>query len=313
MNLSVVFAATMLACMVMLIVRRWRAERRQGAISAQSSAVTRTYLRRLGGSLDVAPPAAGPISLTAVLHLCQLLRGAERDRLLTLAEADGLFDLALSKLKHSGPPGRARAIQMLGQFGGDRAVGALLERMTNDPRPALRLEAASALAALGRLPAPAETIAILGFANAAPTRVHSALLRSLARSHTRQLGSMLGTALPVTLRCMIVDTLGWSDDYSVADLIEQAACDDNPEMRCAALRAGRQLGRPDASNWILPLLSDPIAEVRVNAIRACDTLQIEQAVEALERLCSDPHWWVRSRAEEALLTLRPAEPTSIAA
>ena len=84
-------------------------------------------------------------------------------------------------------------------------------------------------------------------------------------------------------------------------------------MRGAALRAGRQLGRPDASNWILPLLSDPIAEVRVNAIRACDTLQIEQAVEALERLCSDPHWWVRSRAEEALLTLRPAEPTSIAA
>ena len=312
-NLSVVFAAAMIACMAVLIARRWQAERRQSGISARSSAVTRNYLQRLGGGLDVEPPVAGPIALSAVLHLSQLLRGAERDRLLELAEADGLFDLALSKLKRSGPPGRVRAIQMLGQFGGERSVEVLLDRMANDPLPALRLEAASALATLGRLPAPADTVVMLGLAHNTPTRAHSALLRSLAVPHATELGTLLGDPLPVALRCMIVDALGWSMDYSVADLIGQAARDANPEMRCAALRAARQLGRPDAAKWILPLLADRVAEVRVNAIRACDTLQIEQAVEALELLCSDQQWWVRSRAEEALATLRPLRPLSVAA
>lgn len=306
----------MLAGMVLLIVRRWYAEQHQGKISTQSNAMTRAYLQRLGGA-DVATPAAGPVALATVLHLSQLLRGAERERLLAIAEDDGLFDLALRKVRHSGAPDRARAIQMLMQFGDERSVHALLERMAGDPIPSLRLEAAGALAVLGRLPPPAETIGTLGLAKGPLTRVHSAVLRSLAQSYPLEMGNLLRgdfpAALPIGLRRMVVDALGWSGDYSVAELIEEAARDDHPEIRCAALRSARQLGRSDAGEWILPLLADPVAEVRVNAIRACDTLRIRQAVTALERLCADPDWWVRSRAEEALVGLRPAGAVDIAA
>lgn len=303
----------MLAFMSILIVRRWRAERRQAGNTAEANGVTKAYLRRLGGAADISPPVPGPIALEAVLRLSRLLRGGERDRLLALADDDRLFDLALSKLKHSRPPGRVKAIHMLGQFGGDRCVDALCAAMAQERRPELRLEAAGALAQLGRLPSPADTIAMLGLAQNTPTRLHLALLRSLAPTHVSELGSLLDAKLPTALRCMIVDAIGWSGDYTAANFIERAAHDDSHEMRCAALRAARQLGRPDAGSWILPLLADTSAEVRVNAIRACDTLRIKKAVGALELLRQDEYWWVRSRAEDALATLRPGKPASVAA
>lgn len=312
-RLSVVFAATMLVCMAVLVARRWRAERRHVRDAACASDITRAYLRRLGGATDIAPPGPGPVPLDAILRLGQLLRGAERDRLLALAEADGLFDVALSKLHRSRRAGRVDAIRILAQFGSERCVASLQAVMAADPRPELRLEAAGALAQLGRLPSPGDTIAMLGMAKGTPTRLHLAVLRSLASVHVAELGRLLDADFPFALRCMIVDAIGWSGDFSASNLIERAARDDDPELRCAALRAAGQLGRPDVARWILPLLADPSADVRVNAIRACDTLRIGGAVEALEVLRHDQSWWVRSRAEEALATLRPAQSARVAA
>ncbi len=312
-HLSVVFATAMLLCMSVLIARRGLAEQQQTRDIRRANEVTRAYLRRLAGAEDVVPPKAEPIALDAVLHLSQLLRGAERDRMLEFADGDGLFDLALTEMKRSRPPARVKAIRMLGQFGSERCVESLRSAMAEDPRPELRLEAAGALAQLGRLPSPADTIAMLRLDHGPPTRLHLALLRSLAPTYLKELGALLDGNIPLTLRCAIVDAIGWSGDYSAADLIEQAARHEEPEMRCAALRAARQLGRPDASRWILPLLADSSPDVRVNAIRACETLRIRVAVDALELLLQDRSWWVRSRAEEALATLRPNRPASIAA
>ena len=95
--LSMGAAIAVSAFFAILLGRRWMQEARQTSDRAKLSAITRSYLQRIGGFLQDQPGMTWPTELriAAVGHLHLLLRGGERQRLMQLAEFDGLLDTTL--------------------------------------------------------------------------------------------------------------------------------------------------------------------------------------------------------------------------
>ena len=95
-------------------------------------------------------------------------------------------------------------------------------------------------------------------------------------------------------------------------ILADFAQSDDLELRIAGLKAARQLGHPGVRTWVLPMLLDPVDEVRVQAARTCGQLGLIEAIPLLSRLVENSSWWVRTRAAEALALLRAGQPAPFA-
>lgn len=301
-RISIVSAAILLAFFVILLVRRWRLEGHEQAKMLKMAAITRSYLQRVGGFAVEATTErwSDDLRLAAISHLHLLLRGGERERLMQMAELDGLLRKTLRKSAHLMAERRIDAIRLLQQFGSEACIARLRELMTRDRNAAVRLEAAFALASLGALPPPRELIRILGLLKRPPNRLDSALLRSTAEHYAEHLRRILDEPMSHAHRAIIIDALGWSDDPSVLPTLERAAEHPSDELRSGALRAAARLGHPGAAPWVLRLLSDPVPFVRLQAVNCSADLQLTSAVPMLTAMLEDEDLWVRLRAEEAL-------------
>lgn len=293
-----------------LVVRRWLSERRSRRKSAAIIGATKFYLARIQGmdtGLDSTSTYNRSAKLDAILNLSRLLRGSERDQLMTIADDDGIFDQALRDLARANVRRRTHAIELLDQLDSPKSIHALCVTMANDPVYELRLAAAFALARFGRLPPPRDTISQLSLIESENSRIHMALFRSLAPSYTRQLRELSGNPEFYVVRASIIDALGWSADPDCLSEIESAAGDKAADIRCAALRAAGQLGHPQAAGWVVPMLDDSDENVRIQAIRCVARLSLLQALPRIEQLAVDPSSWVRWRAVEAMGTLKHAQ------
>ena len=307
-RLCVTTTVVLTAAFAMLVVRRWILERRAPLRAARQQAITRNYLQRVGGLLEDPPAARWAVRqrLGAVGHLLLLLRGGDRDRLIQLAELDGLFDAALRQTSAMRAARRIDATRILQQLGGEAAVAKLREMLSRDPHRIVRLNAAFSLASFGRLPPPRETMRLLDMPGRAPTPLDIAILRALAPEYSDHLVLMLGETMPHSRRAAIIDALGWSKTRSVLPTLRRAAGFDDVEVRCAALRAAARLGQSSAAPWIVRALDDSAGSVRIQAVNSCSALGLHQAIPALQALTCDANIWVRLRAEQALLKLAPA-------
>lgn len=309
-HVCLVSAGVMLVCMAILIVRRsWR-ERRLQREHDLARLVVRGQLQRLfqgaGAAAHEIPAASLRVRLDAMTQLLQLLRGIERNRLLTFAEEDGLFDDALRRLGSHRASRRADAIRTVEHFGSQKCVDALIRVMGTDPLVEIRLEAAASLARMGQLPPPDAVIDMLALRHQPLKRLHQALFRSLAIRDVDALARLLDEDWPEPLRAVIIDALGWGGTFSVLPALERAALDDSIDVRCATLRAARHLGHPASKRWILPMLQDESDVVRAQAARTCAALGLVEASQSLADLRQDASFWVRLRAEQALNVLAPA-------
>jgi HEAT repeat protein len=301
-QMSIASAAILIAFFLVLLLRRWRLERHESARQSQMAAITRTYLQRIGGfSVEGDSQRwSNDLRLAAISHLHLLLRGGERDRLMQMAEIDGLLRTTLRKSAHPMAERRIDAIRLLQQFGSEACIARLRELMTRDRNAAVRKEAAFALASLNALPPPRELIRILGMLRRKPNRLDSALLRSTAGQYAEHLQRLLDQPMSHGHRALIIDALGWSDDMTVLPTLARAAQTDIAELRSGALRAAGKLGHPGAAPWVMRLLDDPVPFVRVQAVNASAALELRDAVPRLTAMLDDQDLWVRLRAEEAL-------------
>ncbi len=304
---SALFAAIMTAAFFLLVARRWLSERRIKREGSVLIGATKDFLRRIENLQPLVPPGnyRKPARMQAVLNLSRLLRGSERAKLMALADDDGIFDSALRELTHKKMRHRTHAIELLDQFESHKCVMALRTVMANDPVYELRLAAAFTLARFGRLPSPRDTISQMSLLTNENSRIHLALFRALAPLHTDQLRKLVDDPAYQAIRASLIDSLGWSDDPSCLAEIEKASLDPSPDIRCAALRAAGQLGHPQASKWIIPMLGDNDENVRIQAIRCASRLSLSQAVPQIEILANDASTWIRWRADEALSALKP--------
>ena len=292
----------MVVAFAILLFRRWYKESKKGAEREILASITRSYMRRVAGQADEGANRnwSNDHKLQAVSHIHMLLRGGERKRLMQMAELDGLLRACLSKSNSISSARRIDAIRLLQQFGSEACVARLREIFARDRNDTVRLEAAFALAAVHSLPPPRETIRILGMFERKTNRLDSALLRASAPEYTQQLILLLDDSLPPEKRALIIDSLGWSEDPAILPILEKASRDDDPESRSASLRAAARLGNPSAAEWIIELLSDPVAFVRIQAVNCCASLGLSSTVPALHEMLEDEDIWVRLRAERAL-------------
>ena len=271
---SAVVALGMLLAFGILLLRRWYQERRRRGEREKLAAITRSYMRRVAGQQDEDASArwSNELRLAAVSHIHLLLRGGERNRLMQMAELDGLLRATLRVSKSWRSARRIDAIRLLQQFGSEACIARLRELFARDRDKTVRLEAAFALAAAHALPPPRETIRILGMFERKSNRLDRALLRATAPHYPEQLALLLNDKISHDYRALIVDALGWSGSASALPLLEGASRVDHAELRSSALQAAARLGIPTVEPWILERLADPVAFVRVQAINSCASL-----------------------------------------
>lgn len=303
---SALSASATIVVFLVLVFRRYLAEKSRAHRDKRDTAITRNYLQRVAGHRveDFDKWSRGS-RRAAISLILPLLRGGERTRLMQIAELDGVLKETL-RISHSlKKKTRINAIQSLQRFGSEVCIGRLREMMARDRSQRVRLEAAFALAANRSLPPPRETLNLLRALHRLPTRLDIALLRSTAPLYPEQMVLLLEDDLPPAWRTLIVDSLGWTEDMGVIDILQTVADDADCEIRCAVLRASARLGHPSAKAWVMSGLRDPIASVRLQAISASVRLGLKDAVPELVRLRDDERLWVRLRAEQALEHFAP--------
>lgn len=310
LTVSAIFALAMIITMAGLVWRRYRAEKT--LIIAQQGDIVLS--REILGLVAAHHDDAWPTTLRNIpsehkqrvfSHLMQLMRGEERVRLLELADASDVTRPALAHLTHRRAARRVDAMRSLEQFPTPNVVKALHRTMGEDKDMVVRLEAAAVLARIDHLPPPANVVTMLGLGTQLPNRLHEALFRTSAARHCDQLIVMAADLNLGPIRPLLVEALGWSSDYNCLATLAIHARDVDPEIRAASMRAARHLGHPGAAKFVLPLLLDPVDHVRVQAVRTCSKLELRDAVPLLLSLAQNASWWVRMRATEALLRLRP--------
>lgn len=292
--------------LLVLVMRRDRKERNRASAALNSRSLTREIMAALPGTEppgDAYRGASPEQRLAAVSHLSRLVRGEDRARLTAFVERHHLIDRVLAKAGRRRTARRVDAVRTLGGVGGSHAVAALHHMLRHDRASPVRLEAAAMLARLEMLPSANVLIEALSLEGVPITPLHYALFRALAPHRADELLALVRRDLPPSLHALIVDALGWTDDYSTLGALDEASRSPEREVRLAALTAGTKLNHPAAATWIVPLLADPEHDVRAQAARACAAMGLRSALTVIERLRQDPSRWVRLRAGEAAAVL----------
>lgn len=301
-----ILAAGIVLLFLLLVFRRFLSEKTKARRDQRATAITRTYLQRVSGQrVEDQTNWSRRIRLDAISRILPLLRGGERKRLLQIAELDGVLAHTIRNSYSLYRSERINAVHLLQRFGSEVCVARLRQLMAHDSSQRVRIEAAFALGANGVLPPPRETLRLLEALDRPPTRLDVALLRATAPIYPEQMVMLLDDELPVDWRAKVIDSLGWSGDMGVIDLLETTSSDPDPEIRGAVLRASGKLGHPAAAKWVVPHLNDPISSVRLQAIAAAVELGLRGALSDLRRLRGDDELWVRLRAEQAIERLEP--------
>ncbi len=215
--------------------------------------------------------AWGTISDACRLHVIQSLveesaanLEVQLGRLLRLALKDDLPDV------------RILAIRGLWEDREADLVGPLIHLLNNDPSDTVRAAAAEALGAFvlaGELDELSQALAI---------RAEDALLAVLHAELE-----------PMTVQARALESIAFSGETGIRELIEDCYYSHDEEMQLAALRA---MGRSADVRWrstVQAELGGPEAEMRAAAARACGELEARDALEDLVELLSDESKAVR--------------------
>ncbi len=312
---SLLFASFSLAAILLLYIRRRRAESDTEQDRKADRELSRKLIARIetGHGQNIDPAGLDPQQLERVFsNLLQLVRGPDREGLLIVADNMGVPERAMDQLLNRRAARRVDALRILEQFPVPRVIRLLGECMATDPSMMVRTEAAATLTRVGAVPSPAAIIEAMHLRTTSPSLLHAAMFRMGSVQHSSEM-AVLASELPTgALRSMIVEALGWSEDFKMLPILADFAQSEDSELRIAGLKAARQLGHPGVRTWVLPMLLDPVDEVRVQAARTCGQLGLIEAIPLLSRLVENSSWWVRTRAAEALALLRAGQPAPFA-
>lgn len=292
--------------LLVLVMRRDRKERSRAADKVNNLSLTRAIMAALPGTEppgDAYRGASPEQRLAAVSHLRRLVRGEDGVRLMAFVDRHNLIDQVLARTQRRRVARRVDAVRALGGVGGTQAITVLRDMLRHDQALPVRLEAAAMLARLDALPPANVLLDALSLEDVPITPLHHALFRTLAPHRADELLKLSRRRFPAALRALIIDALGWTNDYSTLGALEEASRSPEPEVRLATLAAGARLNHPATAKWIEPLLADPEQSVRAQAVRACATMGLRSALPAIEQMQRDSSRWVRLRASEAMAAL----------
>jgi HEAT repeat protein len=295
--------------MASLIVARLVRERSDRTRAADREAVIAAYMAIMSGAGDATArlkPYQRRARLLAetLLELLALVRGAERDRLVSGLQGLHIDDRFRSRLSQGSQIGRLAAAEALEVFPGADTRRALsrLYRSVRDPE--LRIAAIRGLIEIGAAPSIDTVLRNLEHRDQADSPLYGPVLRRLVADAPDDALTAFGRTDFTPPACAaLADALGASGDYRAVGLLMLHVSAPNPLVRAASVRALGMLGHPAAEVAITSAFLDRQWEVRSEACEAAGRIGVAKLVPLLVDRLADEEWWVRFRAAEALAAL----------
>lgn len=247
-----------------------------------------------------------------LLEFGAIVRGVERERLITAYEqvsADARFR---ERLFLGGRTGRLASAEALALFRSDETEQALGRLVEYSRDAELIATAVRSLVDLGRPPPLGRLLDDLEAGQQTDSLVYLPVVRRLVALFPDEAMSRLDsdTTLPAA-RVLLSDAVAATGDYRAVGPLRRAAQADRPDIRIAALRGLGLLAHPASIPTLTQALSDPDWEVRATACEALGRAGIREGVADLVDRLSDSVWWVRFQAAEALTRLGRAGLTAL--
>jgi HEAT repeat protein len=285
---------------------------------------TKTRIERLEAALDyslisdeVHPGLLGlgnrdlDLLATMMVEYLSLLRGAERDRLVRLAEETGLVKAYIDRLRSRGRWSKARAAENLGYFGGPEAVAPLASLLAHRDET-LRAVAARALARI-RTPEAAGALAQTLSDTSELTRLRMA-------ENLERIGPLAVGPLTETLergnppaRVLAARVLGNLRAFEVRPALREALFAESfPDLRAQAAFALGKIANPDDIPALVEASAAGAWPVRAQVASALGMIGDLSTIPTLQRLTVDREWWVRLNASRALANMGPAGERALA-
>ena len=309
---SVGLAAVALIWMAGLIVARKLRESAETRRQHDLRMIQQAFLDIMSGSGDAIGRLQGVkrrarLMAEALLEVIALVRGAERERLISALAAFGVDDIFCRRLSRGSVAGRIAATEALSIFTGDDTRAALRRALGRARVGELRVGLMRSLIEIGAPPGLHEVLADLGGRRASDSLLYLPLIaRLVADDPMTALKAFGDPHVTGEARVILAEALGASGDYRVLRSLCAAARAPDIELRIAAIRGLAALGHPAAEPTILAGLADEVWIVRSASCEAAGRIGLRAAVPLLAAQLEDPVWWVRFRAGEALAVLGEA-------
>lgn len=285
---------------------------------------TKSRLQRLESALD-SSLATGEIhpdlqrlddrdtDLLAILMIDYLsvLRGAERERLATLAEESGLVRKYFSRLRAHNRWRKARAAENLGYFGGPGAVGPLTELLSH-PDETVRAVAGRALARIGTPDAAGALAKTLNDPSELTRMRMAENLERIGPLATEPLVEALeiGDPRAQVLAARILGNLRAAE--AGPSLCQTMLGGSLTDVRAQAALALGRIGNPEDVPSLQEAAGDEDWPVRAQVANALGMIGDLSTVPTLQKLSVDREWWVRLNASRSLANIGPAGERALA-
>ena len=308
---TVAMAVVSLLAMTVLIIQRALRNRKSRTDSARRQELRGLALRLIEHPEQLVElekkllPRDRRLLLQVYNELLQKIRGEYANRLVSLMRILGLMDDCLRDLQDDDWFVRAQACKTLGVFREPDVIRALY-RAVEDPEPAVRVEAARALARQGSVQSVVDVVRQIVPGDEQPSVAVMALFRSLGREAVPELVQLLEShTTGLAARLVAADALGHLGDLRAVPALLQLYDHPAANLRITVMEALARLGDPRALPAVLLCMTDSAWEVRAQAAAAAGRIGSAETVALLQQLLGDEHWWVRYYAAEALLRLGP--------
>lgn len=300
-------ASSILWVLALIGVRLVR-DARERVLAQERRTVTGALLGMLSSEASAAERLApflqrSQLMAEAIMELQGLIRGADQERVWAQLCAMGLPRILQQRLQRGTRDGRLVCLEALAALNNEEARAALWAA-TRQSDPQVRHLAFQALAA-GDTPIPLELVlAETGRQRTRPSRLLTEVVRhAVTGDSARALAMLEDRNLAASDVALIIDSLGWTGDYSLIPVISAYAAHQEPDVRTAAIGSLGRLQHPMAEPALAAALNDPAWAVRAAAAEASGLANLGSLCEPLGQLLSDSEWWVRFRAGDALARL----------
>jgi HEAT repeat protein len=254
------------------------------------------------------------MDLLAILMVeyLSVLSGAEKDRLVSLADEAGLVRSYFARLASRKRWTKARAAENLGYFGGPAAV-APLTPLLGHLDETVRAVAARALAHIGTEEAArslAETL-----------NDPSELTRLRMAENLERIGTLAVEPLIETLeggaagqaRVLAARILGYLRAAEARPALKRAMLEGElTDLRAQATLSLGKIGNPEDVPALQEAATDEEWPVRAQAANALEMIGDVSTIPALQELTVDREWWVRLNASRALANIGPEGERALA-
>lgn len=234
-----------------------------------------------------------------ILHCFEKYDKESSQKLTELCRYTGIIQHEIKNLKNTNYFKKALAAKRLGEFRSSEAVQALLDEIkvrNND----VVYNILSALGKIGN-----ETAFIKAFESIDPAvslseRSLIEIVDDFEGDKNNIFRHMINSNNSF-IACVFIKSAGNSKNASLSVEISKYLCNDNKELRIAAVKAIGSIADEKYIDDIIALLKDSEWEVRALAAKALNNFTDKKVLVPLRKALSDPQWHVRYNAATAIL------------